>query len=53
MPEWTQGEQAFAKKLQASAGLEPSGLKLAHTPLKGIQWINLAHANLQFVTITR
>ena len=26
---------------------------LAHTPLKGIQWINLAHANLQFVTITR
>lgn len=26
---------------------------LAHTPLDGIQWINVAHARVQFVSITR
>ena len=26
---------------------------LAHTPLRGIQWINLAHGNIQFVSLTR
>ncbi len=35
MPDWTEAEQEFAKKLQTAAGLKASGLKLSHTPLKG------------------
>jgi hypothetical protein len=47
---------AFAvTAFNADASLYESHLRrlLAHTPLRGIQWINLAHGNIQFVSLAR
>ena len=55
LPVHADGLAFAATAFATDSSLHESHLRrlLAHTPLKGIQWINLAHANIQCVSLTR